>query len=600
MDSGAPNIKLIMKSLKDGAPEVLDSRVFSEAELRLLAEAIDFEASLKSEIVKNLISSIPSHGRNFDWNVGSIIQHLDVSLVIEALQSSHDVRLYNSIGLAWALGEFRNTSRSITGFLYGIIKNATDSDAWWRAAFSLEKLGLEEAVNLLKISLKGSALNELDFYLGQINDKKAVIAILVLSNVDNIQQTIYPRVRQIFLSVSDQATIINCCWLIGRLKLIDNKIYEKLLTLIAHDNYELKHSTFFALQHNATERLRPVLEKALSDADPLIRKMAARGLMTIGNDLSLPVLNAALYQESQETVVPEMCRAIYHLKNPIDRANLLLETRSFRNENGMISDESDKWYRDPAIYHTFSEAEDPENLCFTLVQERLGDMPIINPIDLATGTGRMLWQIIEKLPFQGTPLAVDASEQMCDFVAKTMKRERKFTNDINIINSTISEARDRIQGLSTFVISSFGFPSRISDSKLCLDELRAVYALLDENGLFFTIGWDETFNDELNQMWFKFIPDRIAAEDFEDWRRKRASAIGSPRNAGLSWLKKGIAAPLQFSSLRESAFVMGYLFGRDAAQYVINNRKTEWSMSLGITCNTKEELRKIIQAYERN
>jgi len=104
----------------------------------------------------------------------------------------------------------------------------------------------------------------------------------------------------------------------------------------------------------------------------------------------------------------------------------------------------------------------------------------------------------------------------------------------------------------------------------------------------------------LNHVWFKFIPDKIQAHDFEEWRKKRATAIKSPRNVGLSWFKKGISAPLQFSSLKEAASVMGYLFGRDAAQYVVDSGKTEWAMSLGITCNTKEELASIIKSYERN
>lgn len=450
------------------------------------------------------------------------------------------------------------------------------------------------------MSLKGTPLKDLEFYLGQINDKKSVVSILILSNVENIQQIIYPHIKKIFFQSDDNVTIINCCWLIGRLKLIDTEIYEKLLTLTTHINYELKYYTFFALQHNPTRELRPVFERALQENDPLIRKMAVRGLMNIEDEQSLAILNTMLYQEQEESVVSEISKAIYHLKNPIDRVRLLLEVRSYRNENGMISDESDKWYHDPAIYHIFSEAEDPENLCFSLVLERLGDLPIKNPIDLATGTGRMVWQILEKLPFQGTLFAIDMNKQMCNFVENMVKRERKFTKNIRIVHSTIREAIKYIDQRSIFIISSFGFPSRISDPKLCLEELKTVDALLDKNGLFFTIGWDESFNDELNHMWFKFIPDNILARDFEEWREKRAAAILSPRNIGLHWFKKRIMVPLQFTSLKEAVFIMGYLFGRDAVHYIVNNSKTEWNMSLGITCNTKEELQRIIQSYERN
>jgi len=97
-------------------------------------------------------------------------------------------------------------------------------------------------------------------------------------------------------------------------------------------------------------------------------------------------------------------------------------------------------------------------------------------------------------------------------------------------------------------------------------------------------------------MWYKFIPDKITAKNFEDWRQKRANSVLSARNCNLTWFKKGLNIPLQFSSLKESAHVMGYLFGRDAAQYVINNSKIEWNMSMGITCNTKQEIEQIIKS----
>lgn len=592
-------MRQIFSEVKRGKLGLLNLQVFSEKDLRIIANSINRDPR-KAQIIKELITSIPKFGRKFDWNVGSILQHLEPRLIIEVLEQNEDVELMNSIGLAWALGELKNTSRIVTDFLFKIVTNTTNSDAWWRAAFSLEKLGLVEAVNFLKMSLKSDHPKDLDYYLEHIYDKKSIIDILILSNVENIEKIIYPRIKKIFLSAKEDLAIINCCWLIGRLRLIDFEIYSKLLQLISHNNYELRYYTFFALQNNANESLRSILERTLKDIDPLIRKMAARGLMSIGNEESLTSLRQALYKENEETVVAELSKTIYYLRNPIDKALHLLEIQSYRNENGMICDESDKWYRDPSIYHIFSEAEDPENICFSLIQERIKDLLIKNPIDLATGTGRIIWQMIDKIDFKGSIFAVDASEQMCDFIKKTIKRERKFISNIKIVNSTIVNSPNNIPQKSSLIISSFGFPSRISDSKQCLAELKAVHDLLDDDGLFFTIGWDETFNDELSQMWFKFIPDKISAYDFEEWRRKRASAIMSPRNTGLKWFKKGIYAPLQFSSLKEAVFVMGYLFGRDAAQYVIHSGKTEWSMSLGITCNTKKELEKYIQSYERS
>lgn len=588
-------MKQIFRQIKSREYKTLSSHIFSETDLKILGELINSNPN-RNAIVKNLINELPKFNRNFDWNVGSIIQHVNVEVIIKTLNTLKNPNLYNSIGLTWSLGEFKNTDRAIIDFLYNVIKYATNSDAWWRAAFSIENLGLEEAVNLLKMSLKTSSFKNLDFYLNNIKDKKSIISILILSNVDNIQKHIYPRIKEKFLNAKDDLSIINCCWLIGRLKLIDKEIYKKLLTLISHKNYELKYYTFFALQNNATEALRPILEKSLLDSDPLIRKMATRGLISIGNEKSLIILDKVLYKETEESVIGELSKAIYYLKNPSNRTRLIIEKKSFRNENGMISDESDKWYHDPSIYYAFSEAEDPENICFSLVQNKIKNLKIRNPIDIATGTGRMLWQIIDKVSFSGTLYALDASEQMCTFLKKAIKRERKFTDRIKVVNTTIRQAKLHIKKKSNFIISSFGFPSKISNDNLCHKELKTIYNLLDDDGLFFTIGWDETFNDDLNKMWFKFIPDKITAFDFEEWRQKRSAMISSPRNCRLKWFKKGILVPLQFSSLKEASYVMGYLFGRDAAQYVINNCKVEWSMSLGITCNTKKNLSQIIKS----
>ena len=588
------NTKHTPKDLKTFDFNVLNKIALSEEKLRHIANYLNTLKN-RGKIVESLINKINNSNRSYDWNVGSILQHLDIDIIIGSLKKLEWNKLHNSIGLVWVLGEFKNTNRIIIDFLYSAIEKATDQDAWWRAAFSLEKLGVTEAVNLLKMSLKNEKLNSLDFYLNHLEDKKSIISILILSNVDNIEKDIYPKIKSLLFTSDNDKIIINCCWLIGRLKLVDGEIYEKLVSLIRSKNYKLSYYTFFALQNNATEILRPIMEESLLDQDPLIRKMAARGLLSIGNEESLNILNKVLYKEQEESVISEISKAIYYLKNPIDRNKLLIEIKSCRNENGMISDESDKWYSDPSVYNIFSESEDPENICFNLILKKIKGIEIRNPIDLATGTGRMMWQIMENMSFKGTLTGVDSSEQMCDFVNKAMRRERKYTNSTKIIQSITKDASEKIKIKSNFIISSFGFPSKIKNQNLCIQELRSVYNILDDDGLFFTIGWDETFNDELNTMWFKYVPDDIHARDFEEWRKKRISAISSPRNCGLTWFKKGVQVPLQFSSLKESAFVMGYLFGRDAAQYIVNTGQTEWSMSMGITCNTKQEIKEILK-----
>lgn len=581
--------------------DFLDKTIFSENRLLQIANIISNETEKNQNIIINkLISKIPIYKKVYDWNIGSILQHIAPDLVISNFKNTKNLTdFYNSIGLSWVLGEFNRKDQFVIDFLYLVINSSTDSDAWWRAAFSLESIGVEEAVNLLKRSLKAAKINNLKYYFNNISDKKSIISILTLSNVDNILQIIYPNIRKIFLTSTDTSTLINCCWLIGRLNLVDKQIFKKLKTLVKHDNFELRYYTFFALQNSDIEILRPFLENALFDKDPLIRKMACRSMRNITNNNAIETLFKMLDQETESSVISEISRTIYFLKNPAYRNKLNLEINTHKNENGLIIDEPDKWYKDSAIYHIFSESEDPENICFDLVLRKLKNKKIINPIDVATGTGRTLWQILKKINYEGNAYGVDLSKNMCEFVEKNIKRERRYVNNVSIINSSIEELPNILNIKSNFIISSFGFPSHISDKRLCINELKSIYRMLKDDGVFISIGWDETFNDELNMMWFQYVPDNIRAKNFEEWRAIRSVNIDTPRNCNLTWFKKGVIVPLQFSSLKESAMVMGYLFGRDAAQNIILKNQIDWTMSMGITINTKAEIKIIINNYEK-
>ncbi len=594
------NQKLIEQLSSDDF-DFLDKVIFSEKELLKISEVIlkEKEESRKI-IVINLIDKISSYGKKYDWNIASILQHIHSDLVITAFKDIQNLpRLYNSIGLSWLFGEFNRKDQFVIDYLYSVVNYSTNSDAWWRAAFSLENIGVEEAVNLLKRSLKTDKIKSLKYYLKNLSNKKSIIGILILSNVDNTQNEIYPEIKNKFLDSNDNNILINCCWIIGRLNFVDKKIFEKLKKLVKHKNYELRYYTFFALQNSDTELLRPFLERALSDNDPLIRKMACRSMRNVADDNALEILFKMLDVETENSVISEISKTIYFLKNPAYKNQLNLEINSHKNENGLIIDESDKWYKDPAIYNIFSESEDPENICFDLVLRKLKNKNLVNPIDIATGTGKTLWQILKKINYEGQAFGVDLSKSMCEFVEKNIKRERKYINKVSVINSSIIKLPNVLKVKSNFIISSFGFPSHISDKKLCIDELKAIYKILHDDGIFVTIGWDETFNDELNNIWFKYIPDNIKAKNFDEWRAIRSEKIDSPRNCGLTWFKRGIIVPLQFSSLKESAMVMGYLFGRDAAQNIIYKNQTNWSMLMGITLNTKQDIKLIIEKYEK-
>ena len=592
-------VATIWEKLSGGTQlQVLDERIMSEAELRQIAQKIKRTDSYG--IIFNLIDGLPKYGRAYDWNVGSILQHLDSELVVSSMQLvGTPVPLYESIGLAWVLGEYRSQDPFIINFLHDAVRLSKNSDAWWRAAFSIQKIGVGDAVSLLKRSLRATGLSNLDYYLDRIHDKRSLIGVLLESNSDNIERIIYPRVRHDFLAATDTDTIINYCWLIGRLKLIDADIEAKLISLMRDDNYDLKYYTFFALQNNATERLRPFLEDAFKKSDPLIRKMAARGLACVGNQKSLTTLEEGLFRENDQAAIAEITETIHRLKRPSDHDRLLVELQASRNENGVLSDQSKNRYCDPSIYNVFAEAVDPENLCFNLILRKIGSRQVINPMDLGTGTGRFLRQITEKIIFKGVLHGVDVSSDMCDFVDRNLQRGRKYAHAVHLERCAIRDAAARLEIKSSLIVSSFGFPSQPSDDKQCLEELRAVYNLLEDDGEFYTICWDDNHNIDRSAVWFGRAPANIQAHDSYDSHRSRGAAADKKSKSGLTWFKRGLSVPLQFSSLREAASVMGYLFGRDVAREIVLFGRTEWLMSVGMTHDTKNDLAQAIAAHEK-
>ena len=192
--------------------------------------------------------------------------------------------------------------------------------------------------------------------------------------------------------------------------------------------------------------------------------------------------------------------------------------------------------------------------------------------------------------------SIEKSNEMCEFL------EKKYDWQVVIIKTPTEELLDhplRNNIKSSLVISRFGFPSKIWDKKLAWEELVAIESLLDKDGLFITLGWDEDFDDELNEMWYKFVPDGLQAKNFDEWKKERKSSITSTRNAHLTIYKKNINTSLQFNSLQESAYIMGTLFGERALQYIVKDNKTNWEMKMSITVDTKESIKKILKKYER-
>jgi len=193
---------------------------------------------------------------------------------------------------------------------------------------------------------------------------------------------------------------------------------------------------------------------------------------------------------------------------------------------------------------------------------------------------------------------LEAHGQIAPTVGKTRRKPSKrpqsrenpaFSFRIVKFGGFLNLKSDRL-----LVIANFAFPSRYSEQDRIWSEIEAVHRCLRPGGKLITIGWDETFNDELNEMWYRFVPDGITARNFEEWRQSRAAGFHSARNSQLTWFRRRLRVNLQFPSVDSAARVMGYLFGRSAIWDVLHKHKTTWTMSLGITVDTREQLKTIL------
>jgi len=518
--------------------DFLDEKEFSEDELKKISKIIPLDKT-GDLIIYSFLEKIPNYPPVRIFNQ---FKKIDFK------------KFLNSIGLSWVFGEYYLRDEFILNYLYEVMNISQNESAWWRAGFSIGKIKDINAVALLKNSLKSKGLKSLNYYLENLDKESSIIGILLLVNKSSLKEIIYPKLKSKFLNNKTTfLELINCVWLIGRLDLIDKEIYQKIKKIIKENkNYQLVYYTFFAIQENISELFIEILKEHINHKDPLIRKMSIRGLSNIPLAENIFFLENLLLIEEDEKVIQELTRGIYRLKNINFKKEFLIFKRCNENENGLIIDESDKWYGDPSIYNIFSESEDPENLCFNLIKKKLlkDNILLKNPIDIACGTGRATRQILDVINFEGELTSIDINQEMVNFLKRSIDRRKDYTKNINVIKSSINDIK--LTEKSSFIISTFGFPSKTFNHKNSIRELKKIYSLLDKGGVFATIGWDETFNDELNYFWYKFLPDEINANSFEEWRLKRKKMINSPRNCNLSWFKKNLLIPLQFSSLEES------------------------------------------------
>lgn len=593
-------IKRIVNDLKIGKFKLISSEKISENDLldisKRLREDPRFDVSELINII--LLNNV---NENCDWNIGSILQHFDYNSIIGALDNVPANKrgyLYDSIGLCWVLGECPYKNDKVISFLYEVIYNGRNSESWWKAAFALEKITGKNAINNLKRSLKNYGTISLEESLDDLSNKKNVINILLNANSGAIKEKIYPCLKLRFNSSNNEKELINIIWLLGRLRLYDESMLNRSLNLLnATNSYEVKYYILQAMIDDPKNIYIEYFKKLLNSDDNLIKKMAIIGLGETGTGADVKILVDALQSETSPSIIAQLSKAIYKIKSNYFNIQGNYMKKYMVNENGLIRDDSDKWYADASIYNLFSEAEDPENICFSLIFNKIlaQNIAIKNPVDLATGTGRAAKYILNNVSYSGKLYAVDYSKQMLEYFDRTINRQKYYVKDIELVHSKIQDFKIPNGERSSFIISSFGFPSKISDDERCRCELENVYNMLSEDGIFVTLGWDETFNDDLNAMWYRYVPDKIKAANFEEWRKAREKSITSARNCNLTWYKKNIQVPLLYDTLEETINVMGHLFGRDAALEVLKNKRTMWWMSMGITLDDKKSLSKILK-----
>jgi ubiquinone/menaquinone biosynthesis C-methylase UbiE len=263
----------------------------------------------------------------------------------------------------------------------------------------------------------------------------------------------------------------------------------------------------------------------------------------------------------------------------------------------MVSDESNKWYGAPGIYDRFSQAEDP--LCLSL-DYALSLLPstVKEIADLGTGTGRFALFIAERRPDIQTIFAVDASKEMHDYLTREIDFSPGLASRVRPTYGRNEKLPFPDASLDA-VVSSWAFPSSIWNAERCLDEMKEVRRVLKPEGYLVTLGWDETFRDEMSELWYRFVPEPdYRRESVEEWRRRRRLRLHSPRNCHLTWAKKQLKVPLLFSSSTEAATTLGHLFGYSAGQWVTQQRRSEFSIFVGITCDDTASIESAIGTLE--
>jgi SAM-dependent methyltransferase len=543
-----------------------------------------------------LVATVSLPRRWYDWNVGFVLPHLSLDFAVDVIAHNREA-LAKSEGIAWALGEIGVDDSRVVDFLYFVCERCLDYDAWWCAAEALEKLGATDATDLRKKTLTAPEWQNLEHCLANLSQRPAVIGVLRLASFANTEAAIIPACRAA-LHASDVKAAQNAVWLLERLRVDDDQTIDALLDLFesAEDvSHTLRPRVVEALGQIAAPQARELLETALGSANYYrTRAYAARGLGRIGDTRSLAPLENALRLEEDPRVLSHISDAIYCIRVPAKRMSITHVQGMRWPENGMVVDDSNKWYGHPEVYDQFSAAEDPLSLSHEIAVSHI-PVGVSRVVDVGTGTGRFALFAAERRPDIRSLVAVDASFEAVNYLSrKKLGYAARLAKRVFPMQAVINALPFEDASVDA-VTASWSFPSKMFDPAVCLADLCEVRRVLRPGGLLVTIGWDETHRDQLSEIWYRFVPEPdFRREPIDQWRRRRLQRITSPRNCNLTFVKTGLRVPLLFPSPRDAAFVVGHLFGVSAGEWVSQQQRCEFSIYVGITCDNTESLDRAI------
>ena len=627
-DSARHDYDQIVKSLKNQDFDSFAREQLKESDLQSIAmEAGDSLAEIAGYLIEGLTSD--RYTSEFDWNTGRLLLRIKPNAEVVITNISPKVlpledlkKLHRSSGLAWVLGEFGRRDPAVVRFLEDVVADNEyhTSASWFEAAHSLHKLReVDDAISYLKACLRAVDVPSLQICLSDPANQKYRIAILLYATPGNIQEQILPEVKRVLRdSRAGLSKHVGAIWVALRLRCFDPELEQAILSLLGSPSYWVRFYTLEALVNSrslnfrGSSSIKDIVKSTLCDQDPQLRKLATRLFAVFDSRDVVNALEDRLFagDEADRSVQGETTRALYRVCHYAHRREMEVVERLAAPENGSVSkygrpetsgvtdqdDDQYDWYDYPEISHMFSDAHDPLNLCFRLATDNLRP-GLIDPVDIGCGTGRFALYLYRSYRYEGTLWCLDDNPSVTKYLEARFRREcitdqlwEIRTAKINDITTVLGECK------SELVVASFAFPS---NRQKALEELSAVHSVLRKGGTFITVGWDETFNDELSEMWYKYVPDTIRARNFDQWSGERRQKFRGARNCGLNWYKQGLEVPLEFDTHERAAQVMSFVFGRAAGEEIIRTRKNRWWMSLGITRHTKEQSTEILDREPR-